>query len=575
MSTRTFPRFLLTLAVAALALGACDAESGAPTQPTPPSPPTALSATALSDQEIVLSWTDASSDETEFRIEFRAGAGAWEPAGTPARNATRFRHRGLAADTEYAYRIQACNDGGCSPYAEVQAATPPPACTVSQPITVGEEKAGELTAADCRLRASTRADRWTLTVDSAVLVRIELASPAFDAYLVLTTSAGDTIAVDDDSGAGSRAARIERRLEPGTYGIWTSSYASNGTGGYGLAPRISPCALPRAIATVQTVSDSILPTDCQAADRAYLDRWWLSVPEWSAVRVNLRTGQFAPSLTLFDSARSAVAVQRAGTAGLLTFTRTLRPGRYFIEAAATTPGAKGAYQLKTTEQPICTPHPVAVGETHAAALDSSTDCVLLDGVNLDRWLFTLTAASRIRMDASGNYMDMRLFVTDSTGSVIANGSDGPEFESGLLRDFVAGTYTIWTGGRHPHTQGSYQFSVLPDPCTAAPRPIPLGQSVSATLSSSDCQFAAGWYRDRWQFTLSSPAQVRVQMFSESVSAYLYLLTESGHEIAANAGGGDWGSALIVHSLATGTYIVQATSSRPNQTGRYLLRVSLD
>ena len=92
-----------------------------------PTAPTGLSATAFSSTEINLSWTDASSDETGFKIE-RAPDVSGSP-GTFAQiyiqeaNATTYRDTGLTANTKYWYRVRATNACGDSTYSNSEPAT--------------------------------------------------------------------------------------------------------------------------------------------------------------------------------------------------------------------------------------------------------------------------------------------------------------------------------------------------------------------------------------------------------------------------------------------------------------------
>lgn len=85
--------------------------------PSLPSAPGNLTATAVSTSQINLSWSDASSDETGFKIErASAAAGPWTQVGTSGVNATSYSDSGLAAGTLYYYRVRASNAAGDSGY---------------------------------------------------------------------------------------------------------------------------------------------------------------------------------------------------------------------------------------------------------------------------------------------------------------------------------------------------------------------------------------------------------------------------------------------------------------------------
>jgi uncharacterized repeat protein (TIGR01451 family) len=67
----------------------------------------------LSDTEILLTWTDNSSNETGFIIERFDGI-KWETAGTVGANVTSFTDTGLRYTWEYSYRVIAYNASGSS-----------------------------------------------------------------------------------------------------------------------------------------------------------------------------------------------------------------------------------------------------------------------------------------------------------------------------------------------------------------------------------------------------------------------------------------------------------------------------
>ena len=90
--------------------------------------PSGLTATAVSFQEIKLTWQDNSTDETGFRIQRRGGGSArWVDIGTTAANATSFSDTGLKPNTTFHYRVRAFRRIGFSDFSnEAMATTPKP-----------------------------------------------------------------------------------------------------------------------------------------------------------------------------------------------------------------------------------------------------------------------------------------------------------------------------------------------------------------------------------------------------------------------------------------------------------------
>jgi hypothetical protein len=103
-----------------------------------PAPPSGLAATALSSTEIDVAWTDASSNETGFKIERKTGAGGtFTEIATVGMNVTAYSDTGLTANTEYFYRVRAASPVGDSDYsAEASATTEGASCTISCPSNV-------------------------------------------------------------------------------------------------------------------------------------------------------------------------------------------------------------------------------------------------------------------------------------------------------------------------------------------------------------------------------------------------------------------------------------------------------
>jgi len=102
--------------------------------PAAPTAPTGLTATAASPTQINLSWTDASSDETGFKI-FRNGT-ELTPSPKVGAGTTTFSDTGLTCNTAYTYTVKATNANGDS---SVAATTPTTTTTaacqaVSAPI---------------------------------------------------------------------------------------------------------------------------------------------------------------------------------------------------------------------------------------------------------------------------------------------------------------------------------------------------------------------------------------------------------------------------------------------------------
>lgn len=127
-------------------------------QQSPP-PPDGLTATALSSSEVRVEWNDNSSNEDEFRIERRRQSESnFVEAGRAGADATTFDDDGLAAGVTYVYRVQACNEAGCSSFSgEATATTPAP----SPPSAPSNLTAQGISEDEIRLEWSDNSDNET------------------------------------------------------------------------------------------------------------------------------------------------------------------------------------------------------------------------------------------------------------------------------------------------------------------------------------------------------------------------------------------------------------------------------
>ncbi|HXO22554.1 MAG TPA: fibronectin type III domain-containing protein, partial [Thermoanaerobaculia bacterium] len=84
--------------------------------------PSNLTAQAQSTSEILLNWSDNSTNEIGFRIEQQSLGGAFAEVATTAANATSIVIGGLNPATFYNFRVRAAGASGFSPYSKVAGA---------------------------------------------------------------------------------------------------------------------------------------------------------------------------------------------------------------------------------------------------------------------------------------------------------------------------------------------------------------------------------------------------------------------------------------------------------------------
>jgi titin len=95
----------------------------ATTPPTAPMAPSHLTAGAVSNVQIDLTWQDQSNNEAGFKIERKTAEGAFAEIAAVGENVTSYSDPGLSQDTPYFYRVRAFNAAGQSGYSNEANAT--------------------------------------------------------------------------------------------------------------------------------------------------------------------------------------------------------------------------------------------------------------------------------------------------------------------------------------------------------------------------------------------------------------------------------------------------------------------
>lgn len=112
-------------------------------QVTPPAVPDTLTATALSQSSVALTWRDISDNETGFKIERKTGTNGTFAEITTVGSVSGtgsggyFENSGLAPSTTYCYRMRAYNAAGDSSYTQESCATTQAAPVVLPSATTG------------------------------------------------------------------------------------------------------------------------------------------------------------------------------------------------------------------------------------------------------------------------------------------------------------------------------------------------------------------------------------------------------------------------------------------------------
>jgi hypothetical protein len=154
----------------------------------PPAVPTNLSAT-LGGATANIAWTDNSTDETGFLIEYQIGSGAWNALVTTAADVTSYSHGGLLDGLTYSYRVHAVRSSDNASSAASAVAS------VSVPLSTVPLAASDFTANGVSVSAIQLA--WSDNAYNESGYQIERSLTSGSGFTLLTTLGSNTTGYTD------------------------------------------------------------------------------------------------------------------------------------------------------------------------------------------------------------------------------------------------------------------------------------------------------------------------------------------------------------------------------------------
>lgn len=164
----------------------------------------------------------------------------------------------------------------------------------------------------------------------------------------------------------------------------------------------------------------------------------------------------------------------------------------------------------------------------------------------------------------------------SSNAAIATVSPMPSgSQSAVVTGVAAGgpvTITATIAGK----SATGSVTVTSSPCDAS-TPIALGQSLSGTLSNTDCALEDGSFMDQYQIAVTANGRIQIDVTSSAFDAYLilFLRNPDGTKTAVGAdnnSAGGTNARITRDALAGETYVIGANSLLANITGAYQVSV---
>lgn len=283
------------------------------------------------------------------------------------------------------------------------------------------------------------------------------------------------------------------------------------------------------------------------------------------------------SLQLGSGGSLSGTTSRAATSGLATFDGVSVPtAGNGLQITATSGSFSASSASFNVLDPCLTSgaSPINPGQTQGTAL-SQYACRLADGNFADIWRLELNARRSLRIDLTSSQFDALLVLVDPDINVITEDDDGGEgVNSRILWTLEAGTFFIVATSFSAGETGDYQLAVQDvDPCLTFVGSLPVGQTVSGNLRQGTCLNAGAFWTDRWRLDLAESGPVRIDLQSSQFDAFLSLRDAEGNLLAQDDDGGSGTDSRILQTLTAGTYVIEASTFDPGETGSYTLMVA--
>ena len=473
-------------------------------------------------------------------------------------------------------------------------------------------------------------DTYQIEIDEAQELVIDLNSPEYDTWLELYDADCNRVTFNDDGGVGFNS-RILQNLEPGTYYIGVSSFASGTGGSYVLDVTCNEPFVAAAACGDCTVGDldcgvevqGIFPqTNCRrpnAANGQEVDIYQLEVDENQDVVIDLNSPDYDTWVELYDADCNFIASNDDGGAGLnsLLIQQGLAAGTYFIGVSSWAAGLGGTYFLTA----ICDDPSEICGNGADDDDDGDIDCedddcdgavdcqdLCVDcevgliscgipeqgifpmteclstrgtGIMLDLYSIVI-AGGDLTINLTGDY-DTYLFLYDEACQLIISNDDGGVGLNSMLMmpDLPGGIYYL---GVSSYAAGQGGGFTLTTECESGDNfcvrcrvdSIEMGGSIDGTLGASECTLPPfDQSVEVYSLQLDEAFGGVISVSSGDFDPSLALFNDLCDEFAFNdnCGAGADAACLSV-DLEPGSYSIVVSSEDPEAAGDFTVSLRL-
>lgn len=226
---------------------------------------------------------------------------------------------------------------------------------------------------------------------------------------------------------------------------------------------------------------------------------------------------------------------------------------------------------------------IRVGQTVNATL-AQADPRMSERGRFQVYSFTARKGQRVvatmRSKDFDAYLTVARMVSGITDALETDDDRGGETDARVRFEVPDdGTYLLVAQSLSEDGTGAYTLALeaAPEPTTAAPRPIRVGQSVSGRLTDTDALLDDDSWYDTWTLTATKGQRLQIEMSADSFDTFLHFGKMENGEFQSSTtdddGAGGTNSRVRVTIPEDGEYVIRANSVKAGESGAYTLAVT--
>jgi hypothetical protein len=462
----------------------------------------------------------------------------------------------------------------------------------SQPLTIGEPMAGNLTVEAIHRFRATRGTQLVITARSR----------EFDTVLEVGTITEEGVFIptdsDDDGGDGLNSRLWFVPPVDGMYALRVTGYGESGGSYMVLVSEPGPAADPTVFQPETTVGGELTDATPLNEEGSPVEDWALQTEANVRYRVSLWSNDFdtyliagrmeAGRFVELDTNDDARAGDLGPTDSRLFVTGTGSPMLFRVRAYSS--DERGRYSLEATRVPDARLTPVvtdlAPGESHSAELTQS-DAILPSGHAYREYRIRATAGERLEVVLHSDEFDAWLGAGLGSGpsmTELFSDDDGAGNGTDARLVFSApttGEYTIRVRAYGSGGTGRYTIRAarLPQPRREpVVETITFGQTRTGELTDVDALLPTGHSYREYRFRATAGQRVDIRLSSDDFDTWVAVGLSSGPDMAelfSNDDGGNSGtdSRLAFAAPIAGEYTIRVRAYSASSKGRYSISLS--